>query len=254
MRAKREYNELTAKSFRNQSKKTRIKKNIEKTQKYYTDAKARIASQAKLMQSQATCIFQNIAGINSNINAFTNPYGMGSSNGFAIQSAFNSIGAWNSADANKNNQISEAQFKAIMALQNAGISLNDSNTENINKFLEKNNITGNDIDAAKLIGCSSAYHSLIQSGQQDYFNRSQWLNNAQTSFGQNVTIWEQYMNAQLEAEQDLALEPLNYEETMMELEETTIKTQLEEKKEEMQTLKQELAERVKEDVPKFGLA
>lgn len=242
LRAKREVNELTAKSFKFSSKKNRIKDNIEKTQKYYTDAKARIASQAKMMTSAASVFFQNNFGLGAGmVSNFVNPYSMGSANsGFVlgclgnqdfVSNVLGNIGYSGSLDSLDVQDLYQRQ------MQGALVKDKDGNYPD--------GITEEDV---------KAFGALMSAAQQYQYQMQTQCNNANAMYQQNVSIWEQAMNAQLEAEQDAALEPLNYEETMMELEETSTKTKLEEKKQELDNIKQELSQRVKEDAVSFGLS
>lgn len=239
LRAKREVNELTAKAFKFSGKKDRIKKNIEKTQKYYTDAKARIASQAKMMTSAASVFFQNNFGLGTGtVGNFINPYSMGSANnGFVlgllnnqdfVSKALESIGYTGNLDIQ---DLYQRQMQGQLVKDKEG------------KYPD--NISEEDV---------KAFGALMSYAQQAQYQAQTQCNNANAMYQQNVSIWEQAMNAQLEAEQDAALEPLNYEETMMELEETTTKTKLEEKKQELDNIKQELSQRVKDDAVSFGLS
>ena len=258
MRAKREYNTLTAQSFKNQTKKTRIKKNIEKTQKYYTDAIAKISSQAKLMVSQANSIFQNnLLGGAGVMNSYLDPTGYGRANGFAlnyIAGQFENNGGTITFNQDSDHPVTidRTEYEAFLRAQNEGVRLGQDSNNSYQTLVDSLNCSG--INSDNIKEKLAAFNQLQQIGSSAYYSAQQQVNTYSTNFQQNVNIWEEAMKAQLEAQQDMALEPLNYEETMMELEETTIKASLEEKKAEMDSLKQELSERIKEDVPKFGLA
>ena len=63
LRLIRERNQLTLEMTQTSSKLTRIEKNIERTQKYYTSLFQQIDSQAKLLQSNATTAIQAMCGL-----------------------------------------------------------------------------------------------------------------------------------------------------------------------------------------------
>lgn len=245
LRAKREVNELTAKAFKFSGKKDRIKKNIEKTQKYYTDAKAKIAAQVKRMTSAGSVFFQQQAGLGAGMMSnYINPYSTMSGNNAFISNAM--IGMLGSDDFNKALNDENSKLGALT---------NEELADMYNKYNRGELKKGDD---GNYSGYSEAqmnsFQALLSSAQQYQYQMQTWVNNANANFQQNISIWEEAMNAQLEAEQDAALEPLNYEETMMELEETTTKTKLEEKKQELDNIKQELSQRVKDDAVSFGLS
>ena len=72
-------------------------------------------------------------------------------------------------------------------------------------------------------------------------------------YGNNVSIWLEAQKAQLEAEQDAVLEPLNYEETMMELEKTQAETRLQRINAQIQSYDQLVSQEAQNSAPKFGL-
>ena len=74
-----------------------------------------------------------------------------------------------------------------------------------------------------------------------------------TQYESNVSIWLDAQKAALEAEQDAMLEPLNYEETMLELEKEQKDTRLQRINEEIETYKQLVSQEVKNTTPTFGL-
>ena len=83
MKLIREINQDTLKLTRITSKIDRVTKNIERTQKRFTSLFAQLDQQAKMMQSNATMVFQGMAGLGMNNFAnSTNPYGFTGMNGF----------------------------------------------------------------------------------------------------------------------------------------------------------------------------
>jgi hypothetical protein len=80
-----------------------------------------------------------------------------------------------------------------------------------------------------------------------------WAQQSSTQYGNNVSIWLEAQKAQLEAEQDAALDPLSYEETMMELEKTQIEARLERIKQQEQSYSQLVSDEAKNSAPTFGL-
>ena len=79
MKLIREKNQATLDLTKYSSKLDRVTKNIERVQKRYTSLFAQLESQAKMMQSNATIMLQNMAGLGMNSVNVNNYTGM---NGF----------------------------------------------------------------------------------------------------------------------------------------------------------------------------
>ena len=90
--------------------------------------------------------------------------------------------------------------------------------------------------------------------QQQQAMQQQMCNQMISAYENNVSIWQDAQIAALEEEQDAALSPLEFEQTMWELEEETTATELEKKKQDMQNYKEALAEAAKDSAVSFGLA
>ena len=88
----------------------------------------------------------------------------------------------------------------------------------------------------------------MQEGQRQYMAQSM-----QTYYENAVSVWEEAAKAQLEAEQDAVLAPLQEQETDWELEEETVATQLESVKARLEAIESALGEEIKDSAPKFGL-
>ena len=88
-----------------------------------------------------------------------------------------------------------------------------------------------------------------QNQQQAQFNAQQMSSN----FANGISIWTDAMKTQLECEQDAALEPLTYEQTMLELDKNLQEQRLKRIEQEIESYTQ-LADKGAENmVPKFGL-
>ena len=88
----------------------------------------------------------------------------------------------------------------------------------------------------------------MQEGQRQYMASSM-----QSYYENAVSVWEEAAKAQLEAEQDAVLAPLQEQETDWELEEETVATQLESVKARLEAIESALSEEIKDSAPKFGL-
>jgi len=76
----------------------------------------------------------------------------------------------------------------------------------------------------------------------------------QTRIDQYIEIWKQQEEQMIEDECELAKEPLNQEDTELEIEQNTNDTLLELAQSRLDSINQKLPERVKDSAPKFGLS
>lgn len=272
MRLIREKNQATLDLTKYSSKVSRVQKNIERVQKKYTSMLAKIDQQAKMMESQATSIFQQKLGLGlQNFGGnFVNPYTFGGTNGFVLQMAGNFFGQGYPVtyeDGDKQKQFtwkSTAKYQEMLKVWNqnggrrpAAIVGADNNPEYR---------TG---DEAKLFGkiANDTIPKYKQFTEEDWILFEASMQQAQIaqnqaymtqqqltqSFSSNVSIWADAMKAQIEAEQDQALEPLHYQETMWELEKTQLDMKLKRINAELESYEQLVSEEAKNTAPTFGL-
>ena len=74
-----------------------------------------------------------------------------------------------------------------------------------------------------------------------------------TMYENNISIWLDAQKAQLEAEQDAALDALNYEQTMMELSKTQADSRLKRIQTELDSYEQLASQEAEKTAPTFGL-
>lgn len=249
MKLVREKNQLTLKLTQYTSKLDRVTKSIERTQKRYTSLFQQLESQAKMMQSNANMMFQQMAGIGTNCVSLNNYSGM---NGFVynvMAGMFkNNITGRKDAEGNAlpDIELGSDLFKKMYAeyMQNG-------------RFIPATDADGKQLSDQYKNGYSqeqvAAFMQAMQAGQMQQSQAQMWAQQSSTQYGNNVSIWLEAQKAQLEAEQDAALEPLNYEETMMELEKTQIETRLERIKQQEQSYSQLVSDEAKNSAPTFGL-
>jgi len=230
------------------SKLTRIEKNIERTQKRYTSLFAQLESQAKMMQSQAQMVFQNMfnLGVNS-----VNPYNYSGMNGFVM----NIVGSMLSQGGYKANE----NATPLQGMDDARIQAMMTEYMQYGKFREK--VDPN--DATKTLkdqfegGWSkdevAAFMTALRAGQMQQQQAQMTVSNLNTQYGNNVSIWLEAQKAQLEAEQDAALEPLTYQQTMLELEKTQKDARLKRIETELQTYTELANKEAESSAPTFGL-
>lgn len=257
MRLIREKNQLVLDQTKVSSKLTRVQKNIERVQKRYTSLFANLDSQAKMMQSQAKVGIQNMFGLGM---GSVDPYNYGGISGFVVNGMMqilgNGINKGKDADGNDLGTVTvdNARFQEMYQayMQNGGtFPVEKDESGNAIYEDEANKIPkyqgGFTADEIKAFNLAMQQAKMVQ--QQAQFNAQQMT----TQYESNVSIWLDAQKAALEAEQDAMLEPLNYEETMLELEKEQKDTRLQRINEEIETYKQLVSQEVKNTTPTFGL-
>jgi len=258
MRLTREKNQATFDLTKYSSKLTRVQKNIERQQKLFTSKLAKIDEQAKRMQSQAKSIFFQMAGLGTgNYSSISNPYGFTGMNGFVA-------GAMQSMFAQGITEQKDSNGKVVVEGMALGTELFGrmyseymSNGGNFKPQLENNqqkkDANGNALWENFTDAEVKAFNQALFAAQQQQSQAQGWAGNMTQMYEQNVSIWVEAAKAEIEAQQDAVLEPLNYQETMWELEKTSAETKLERIKAELETYNNLCKEEIQNSAPKFGL-
>ena len=255
MRLIREKNQATLDLTKFTSKYDRVSKNIERVQKRYTSLFAQLDSQAKQMQSQAKMFFQNAYGLGGGyINDYMNPSSFSGMNGFIVNAMAgmlkNGVVIKSGEDAT---QIDNDRFQELyqIYMQNGGnfpIEYEDEAKTKPVKVDGDYKYEG-DISAAEV----KAFGIALQQARMYQQQQQMQCSNMSQAYDNNVSIWLDAAKAQLEAEQDAALEPLNYQQTMWELEKEQAEQKLTRIKANLESYTQLCSEEAKDQAPKFGL-
>lgn len=252
LRLIRQKNQLTLDLTKYSSKLDRVTKNIERVNKRYTSLFAQLDSQAKMMQSNATVMFQNMAGLGTNSVNLNNYSGM---NGFVygtMQQMFNSPFKYkDNNDTTQELPLGQDLFKRMYTeyMSNGGRFLPELDADKKQVYDEQNNPKYKNFSYLEVQAFTQAQQAASMQQQQ----AQMWVQNANQNYGNNVSIWLEAAKAQLEAEQDAALEPLSYEETMMELEKTQTDAKLKRVNEQIETYDQLVQQESEKTAPTFGL-
>lgn len=248
MRLIREKNQLVLDQTKVSSKLSRVQKNIERVQKRYTSLFANLDSQAKMMQSQAKVGIQSMFGLGM---GSVDPYNYGGISGFVV-GTMQQLLANGVPRKDESPYMLQSNFQEMYAyyMQNGGDFRRKDTDGNFTKITEGDKerydyaFPEEDIKAFQM-----AMQQAKMYQQQAQFNSQQMCQ----QYESNVSIWLDAQKSALEAEQDAMLEPLNYEETMLELEKEQKDTRLQRINEEIETYKQLVSQEVKNTTPTFGL-
>ena len=258
MRLIREINESTLKLTKISSKIKRVTKNIERTQKRYTSLFAQLKQHATQMQSNAKLMFQNMAGIG---NDCVNPYNYSGMNGFVYGNMQGALASGVSVKLPGQQDpqsvtMDPGEFERYMAIymQNGGqFPYQYETDENGKATIVKDGDGVPQYDYEVTHEGVLAFQQAMSAAKMQQQQAQMWVQQADTQYGNNISIWLQNAEAQLEAEQDAALEPLQYEDTMLQLEKEQLDARLQRLRAEKESYDQLASEEAKNMAPTFGL-
>ena len=250
MRLIREKNQATLDLTKYSSKLDRVTKNIERVQKRYTSLFAQLESQAKMMQSNAQMFFQNMSGLGC---GSVNPMDYTGLNGFVTNFMGNML-VNNGVQLTKDgtpHTMDSTMYQTLMDhyVANGGnfipVYEDDGKTpKKIDGVVQYEGFTADDV---------TAFTRAMQAAKLQQQQTQMWVQNANTQYGNNVSIWLEAEKARLEAEQDAVLSPLNEQQTMLELEKEQTDARLTRINSELEIYKELCSQEAKNTAPTFGL-
>ena len=240
LRLQRKINKLTLRQLRASNRKERITKNISRVQKMYASRQTALQSQAKMWQSQATVMFQNMCGLGAN--SF-NPMNFTGMNGFVMNfignALFNGGKAIDLGEGKGSILFEKDQIQEMMTqYQTTGGTFKDKDGKYVNNYTEDQ---------------VNAFMYAMRAGQMQQQQAQMMTQQMSQQYQNNISIWLEAQQALLEEEQDAALAPLEAEETDMDLEQESCETQLADARARLESIKQACSEGIKSSAPTFGL-
>ncbi|MCQ2753799.1 MAG: hypothetical protein MJ231_01995 [bacterium] len=248
MRVIREYNEAVRESIGITSKIDRAKKNIANKQKWYQSLFSQIDSNAKMMQNNATVMFQNQLGLGCmGLSGVMNPmsYMQGGLNGFICNFIGNAL-TQGGFKANKDAEPLEGMDKETIE----GM-FNEYMTNGT--FLPKDKDKPSEGYANYTEDQVAAFMTAMRNGQMAQQQAQMQLQQWNSMYQQDVTAWAENQKAMLTCQQDEELDALNYEETMLELDKAELDERMALLKAEKESYNQLCQEEARDAAPKFGL-
>lgn len=245
----REKQNLELKLARQTSTVDRVHDNITKTQKRYESMLTLIGKQAETLKAQASVFFQQQSGIGV---GQVSPYDMSGMTAFiqARTAELCKTGAPKLDDSGKETGTvikidDNAKIRTLMqeyVTNGHPLPKLDSN----NKAIE-NEFKSCTTDEAAL------FMNAINQARQEQVYRQQQVQTLNTQYANNISVWVEAQEAAIKAEQEQAIKPLEYEETMMKLDKAAIEQRLAEVKEQYDSYSKLCETEAKENAPKFGL-
>ena len=236
MRLQRKQNQLTLKQLRFSSLVERMQKKVDKREKYYAKLEKQLERQANAYKNSANMYFSNMAGLGTNSVNMMNYNGTSA----AAMQILQQFGGTNPYDGTKfNSDI------AMAVMQGSGnIKTKVENGKYIYTDANGNDITSDVEQANKII---SIANGLVSQQQQQ-------ANLCKQNYEQNVSIWLEAQQEQLEAQKEWEMDMLSEEQADLEAEKNSVEAQLELIKNEKQSIEQALGQAIQDAAPKFGLA
>ena len=227
MRLQRKVSQLTYKQLRASSRKEKITKQIENVQKLYTKREAQIDKTVEMGKSQFRAGILQSLGIGCQ---GLNPMAFGQMGGTSLFA--------NQKYSELANEVGADKLQAVMS---------GALTQKDGQYVTADgSVSISPEDYNKIY--SGIQGIRMQESQQNYMAQMM-----ETQYNQNASIWHEAAKAQLEAEQDAALMPLHEKETEYDLEDQSCRAQLEYAKAELENIKQELSQSIKDSAISFGL-
>ncbi len=256
MRLQRKVNKLTLRELKMSSRKERITKNISRVQKMYSSKMTQLEKQASILQKQFTVGIQNSMGLGTQ-NQMFNPYGGGGITSFVANQLGNMLSNGGQpikdakdnviADFNKDGRIQQMMqdyysggFKPVYDKEG------DTSASNIKEY---EGLSGNKYTKDEY----ACFQRALNAAQQQQSQAQMMCQQMSSNYEANISVWLEAQKAQLEAEQDMALAPLEAEETDMDLEKESCEAQLADAKARLENIKQACSEGIKDSAPSFGL-
>ena len=249
MRLIREKNQVTLDLTKYSGKLDRVTKNIERVQKRYTSLFAQLDQQAKRMESDAKVALQNMVGLGANC---VNPNNLMGMNGFVYGIVGNMMTAggykYKEADGTEK-ELKEMDPARVQAMMDEYMA----NGKFLPKLDADNKPIQNEYQNGWLPAEVAAFTYAMRVAQTQQQQAQMFVQQGSATVGNNVSIWLDAQKAQLEAQQDAELEPLNYQETMWELEKTQADNKLKRINANLETYEQLVSQESEKSAPTFGL-
>ncbi len=251
LRLTRERNQLQLELTQISAKRKRVTKNMSEIQKRYKSIQQNIDNGIKQLKNQYKLWTQN--AVLGGAGTFSpSVFGNTGTSGYVI----NALSNWATNTQLDDNLYTDKAADIVKVIQSGGTF-----TKKVVDGQEEKDDDGNPIYVASndnsITISQKDYNKFATASnlaQQEQTKATYVCNQMQQQYENNLSIFSLQQEAAMEAEQDEMLAPLAYEDTMLELEETEIKTRLEYIKNELEAYTSQLKEDCQNAAPKFGLA
>jgi len=237
MRLQRKQNQLTLKQLRFSSLVERMQKKVDKREKYYAKLEKQLERQANAYKNSANMFFSNAMGLGTNGVNLNNMYG-------TSMAAIQMLNQWGDKDP-MGNKISTDDKNKAMAFMTGQYELKDGKY-----YFTAENLKGQEIEKDGM----TKYQQIAQMAQSQVSNMQTYASQCKSNYENNVSIWLEAQQEQLEAQKEWEMDLLAEEQADMEAEKTSVEAQLEIVKQEKQNIEQALGQAIQDSAPKFGLA
>ncbi len=259
MRLQRKQNQLTLKQLRFSSLVERMQKKVDKREKYYAKLEKQLERQANYYKNSANMFFSQQMGLGTNSVNLGNPYG---SNGATMAILQNLTPEQMKEYLNQytGGQLNCKDFDTATwnLIKSGGVTQATYDDAN-NKFKKGDLINTFTGEKAKLPSnvnaeaVNKAASLMQQMAQMQVSNMQTQMSQMKSNYENNVSIWLEAQQEQLEAQKEWEMDLLAEEQADMEAEKNSVEAQLELVKQEKQNIEQALGQAIQDSAPKFGL-
>lgn len=257
MRLQRKQNQLTLKQLRFTSLVERMQKKVDKREKYYAKLEKQLERQANYYKNNANMFFSQQMGLGTNSVNLANPYGANGATMGILQSMSQSD-MENVLKQCSGGQLDTSKFspKAWELIKSGGIQTR-TGTDGKTEYIDWNgapidaSTLGSGVDAAAVNKAASV---MQQMAQMQVSNMQTQMSQMKSNYENNVSIWLEAQQEQLEAQKEWEMDLLAEEQADLEADKTSVEAQLELVKQEKQSIEQALGQAIQDAAPKFGLA
>ena len=244
MRLQRKQNQLTLKQLRFSSLVERMQKKVDKREKYYAKLEKQLERQANAYKNSANMYFSNRFGLGTNSINMQNFMGMS-------EAAYQVYTSWNGKNPLDNGK-TDIPNKTFVDAVMRGLYTQEGDV-----FYT----LGSDGKADKTCnggkGYSAADYKIAQQimscANSQVTNVQTYASQMKSNYENNVSIWLEAQQEQLEAQKEWEMDLLAEEQADMEAEKNSVEAQLELVKQEKQNIEQALGQAIQDSAPKFGL-
>ena len=237
MKLQREENQLTLKSIRFDSIANRMKNKTEKRRKYYDKLKRQLERQATAYKNSANIFFSNAMGLGTNGVNLNNMYG-------TSMAAINALSQWGDKDP-MGNPISKEDIQIAQAYM-AGQYEIDKET---GAFKIKVGDTTKEIPKDGI----SKYQQIQNIANSQVTQMQSYASQMKNNYDNNVSIWLEAQQEQLEAQEEWEMDLLAEEEADITAEKDYVDIRLKSIQEQKKNIQSALDQAIQESAPKFGL-
>lgn len=255
MKLQREENRLTLEQMRFSSKVDRMEKKVGKRQKYYDKLKKQLERQANCYKNSMNMQISNMFGIGANSVNLMNPYG---GNGAAMQILSGldwSKNPYTNEDTGLTEEFKKAYMSGKIATAWKDYAVGDDLGGGIKatQAIAKGALFNTETCESYSQQQAKAFELMQQAANAQVTQAQTMATQMKSAYENNVSIWLEAQQEQLEAQEEWEMDLLAEEQADMEADKNMVEAKLKRVQQEKQNIEQALGQAIQDSAPKFGL-